>query len=647
MQERRAAETRRLATALLLVSLLLAACPRLAAAQAAAPTFARDVAPILYRHCGSCHNPRTDAPFSLLTYDDVRPRAQAIAAATTRREMPPWKPAPGYGDEFLGARRLTDEEIATIQRWAAAGAPQGDPAGLGPPPPWNDGWRLGTPDLIVRMAEPYDLVASGPDLFRIVVLPIPANAVRYVKAIEFQPGTRAVHHANLRIDTTPASRLLDDADAAPGYDGLIARSAQFPEGHFFGWTPGQLPPMSPDLAWRLQPGSDFVVQLHMRPTGKPEPVQVAIGLYFADGPPRRTPAMLRLGRQSLDIAPGQRGYVVRDSYVLPVDVDVHAVQPHAHYRATQIKGIATLPDGTTKWLLNIPDWDFNWQDQYRYARPFPLPKGTTLSMEYTYDNSAANRHNPQRPPQRVRWGQNSTDEMGDLWIQVVPRSAADLARLMNEFRQKVFREDIEGYETVLRTTPDDVALHDDIALLYLETGRVADAIRHFRESLSLAPVSAQAHFNLATSLIAGGRLDEAVAEYRRAIELKPDYAAPYNNLGSIALARGRADEAATLYRRAADLDPANAEAHNNLGYALTQVGRLDDALASLGRALEIRPAYPEAHLNLARLLLAQGKPRDALARYGAALALRPDWPPVAREFAWMLAALSVACNCLF
>src|SRR5262249_6146913 len=158
---------------------------------------------------------------------------------------------------------------------------------------------------------------------------------------------------------------------------------------------------------------------------------------------------------------GQRDYETTDTYTLPVDVDVHGVQPHAHYRAREINGFATLPDGTIKGLIAIRDWDFDWQDTYRYVTPFTLPKGTTVTMRYTYDNSAANRRNPQLPPQRVHWGQNSSDEMGDLWIQLVPRSAADLDVLTRDIRQKVFREDILGYETMLQQTPDDVSLHDD------------------------------------------------------------------------------------------------------------------------------------------------------------------------------------------
>jgi tetratricopeptide (TPR) repeat protein len=487
------------------------------------------------------------------------------------------------------------------------------------------------------MPEAFDVPAEGPDIFRIFVVRIPADAPHYVKAIEFAPGTRAVHHANIRLDETPTSRQLDERDPRPGYDGLLARTAHFPDGYFLGWTPGQLPPPSDDLAWRLNPGTDMVLQLHLRPTGRPERVQASIALYFTAGPPRIAPVMLRLGKQDIDIPAGQRNYVTTDSYVLPVDVEVHAVQPHAHYRARDVIGFATLPDQTTKGLIHIPDWDFDWQDTYRYEKPFVLPKGTTLTMRYTYDNSDTNRHNPQLPSQRVHWGQNSSDEMGDLWIQVVPRSRGDLELLTREFRQKVFREDILGYETVLRRTPDDVSLHDDVAMLYLAIGRIDQAIAHFAESTRLSPGVAVAHFNFGTALAAAGRRDEAMAQFRRALEIDAGYAYAHNNLGSLLLAGGTLAEAQAHFERAIAIDPQYAEAHNNLGRLLAYEGRPDEAAAHLTRALAAREDYAEAHFNLARVLLAQGRASDAVSHYRRASALLPEWLPALGELAWTLA----------
>lgn len=605
------------------------------------PTFDRDVAPIIFRHCIACHHPDAAAPFSLLTYESVRSRAKLIADVTNRRYMPPWKPEPGYG-EFVGARRLPDDDIDTIQRWVAAGSPEGRVSDLPSAPRWTKGWQLGTPDLVIRMPEAFELGPEGPDVLRNFVIPIPVQSARYVKAVEFHPGTtHVVHHATMRIDKTSASRRLDEEDPAPGYDGLFAPSAEYPDGYFLGWTPGQaLPPTSRDLAWHLNPGSDLVVQLHLMRTGRLEHVQVTIGLFFTPVAPQRTLPMLRLGRQDIDILPAQKKYVISDSYRLPVDAEIYAVQPHAHYRAKEIKGYATLPDGTTQWLIYIRDWDFNWQEQYYYRKPLPLPKGTTLSMQYTYDNSAENSRNPQLPPRRVRWGPNSTDEMGDLLIQLAPRSRADLALLERELDWKHRHDDIAGYETMLSVTPDRVSLHDGVGLLYMDEGNLASAIAHFQESVRLAPTSAARHFNLGWALSVGGRSDEAVTEYEKTLRINPNYVNAHNNLGSVMAAQGRSAEAMAHYRHALEIDPTSAEAHNNLGSVLLYLGRTDQAFDHLRRALELRSAFPDAHYNMARLLRAQGRPKEASLQFGEALRLRPDWPAVLSDYAWMLATHS-------
>lgn len=521
-------------------------------------TFADNVAPLVFDRCGGCHRPGGPAPFSLLTYAAVKQRATQIADVTTRRFMPAWKTEPGYGD-FVGQRPLGDEEIALIQRWVDAGAPEGDPSRLPPLPRWTEGWQLGQPDLILTLPEPFTLTAQGTDAFRIFVIPIPADAPRYVRGLEFRPGNaQVVHHANIRIDRTPASRQLDATDPAPGYDGLIARSAVYPDGHFFGWTPGQMPALLPKgLAWRLDPGTDLVLQVHMQPSGRPENVQPSVGLFFGGDPPERAPSMLRLGRQNIDIAAGDKRYIVTDSYKLPVDVEVQAVQPHAHYRAREIRGLATLPDGTTKWLVYIKDWDFRWQHVYRYRAPFALPRGTTLSMEFVYDNSPDNPRNPQRPLRRVRWGQRSFDEMGDLWIQVLTRDQRDLATLNRDFQPKLIAEDITGYEMMIAAEPGDPALHDDVALLYLDLGRPAEAVRHFEASLGLKPQSAVAHFNLGTALSLARRWEEAVAAYHRALQLDPNYANAHNNLGGA--------DAIRHFREALRLKPQWAPALAELG----------------------------------------------------------------------------------
>jgi Flp pilus assembly protein TadD len=557
-------------------------------ASAQSVTFARDVAPIVFESCVSCHRANGPGPFSLTTYDDVRRRATQIAQVTRSRFMPPWKVEPGVG-HFVGQRLLTDREIATIEQWAKNGAPEGDPRSLPPLPAHADGWLLGKPDLIVKPEAAFTLPAQESDAFRIFAIRLPVTKRSYVTGIEFHPGNaRVVHHANIRIDRTSATRRLDEADPLPGYDGLMPRSAEYPDGHFLGWTPGQIAPLvQPDLAWTLEPGSDLVVQLHLQPSGAVEEVLPEIGLYFTDRTPQRTPTILRLGSQGIDIPPGESHYVIKDSYVLPVDVQLLAIQPHAHYRAKEIRGVAQFPDGTSRLVMHIKDWDFRWQHVYREETPIPLPKGTRLSMEYTYDNSPANVRNPELPPARVFWGQRSRDEMGDLWFQLLASNDADRARMNSEITAKMTGEDIVGLETMLKVSPNDAELHDDVAMLYLGMGFAANAVRHFQASAALRPESASAHFNLGTALAQAGRFDDAISSFQNALSRRPDYAVAHGNLGRVLLVKGDLAESLKHFQEAVRLEPSNPNNLLGLSEALAARGAYDLAIEMVERAMKL------------------------------------------------------------
>ena len=602
---------------------------------AGSPTFAGDVAPILFEHCLPCHHAGGPAPFSLERYTDARQRASVIASVTRSRYMPPWKPDAGVGS-FVGERRLTEAQIDLLQEWAAAGAPEGDPATV-PPPRQTAGWRLSAPDLLITLPE-YTLRADGLDVFRNFVVSVPGSNPRFVRGLEFRPGSSAVHHANIRIDRTAASRRLDDADAAPGYEGVILRSADYPDGHFLGWTPGQAAPLAPrGLAWRLEPGSDLVVQLHMQPTGTLERLQPQIGLFFTDEAPSQMPLMLRLGRQTIDIGAGVGDYRSADSYTLPVDVELHALQPHSHSRATHVKAWADLPDGTTRELISISQWDFRWQDVYRLAVPMWLPAGTRLRSEYRFDNSAANARNPVVPPRRVVWGFKTVDEMADLWMQVMTRSEADRATLQRHFRRKAATEDVAGGETQLAVDPSNAALHDDVAVLYLELGQAEKAQRHFEATARLRPASAIAQYNVGTALEASRRYGEAAKRYRAALALDPKYARAHVNLGNMLLVDGRVTDAAAHYRAALDSEPENAEAHNNLGRALGLLGQRSAAIVHLREALRLRPTA-STHVNLAQLLLEETRTEDAIAEFRRAMALSPEWSVPPAGLSWIFSS---------
>jgi tetratricopeptide (TPR) repeat protein len=570
-------------------------------------TFSADIAPIVFARCGGCHRPQGAAPFSLLSYAAARPRATLVAQVTKAHVMPPWKSEPGYG-EFIGHVHLTDAEIDRIERWAAAGAPEGDPRDLPPTPVWTDGWQLGVPSLTVTFPAPFVVPADGPDFSRIFVLRLPVAAATYVKGLEFRPGqSGVVHHANIRIDATMRSRELDEQEPEPGYSGLLLSSAIFPDGHFLGWTPGQVAPLLPrGLAWRLNPGTDLVVEMHFVPNGHVQAVQPTVGLYFTNDPPDRTPALLRLGRQSIEIPAGEARYVSSDSFVLPVDVDVQALQPHAHYRAREVKGTATLPDGRSTPLIYIKDWDYRWQHVYRYVTPLSLPKGARIELQYVFDNSAENPRNPHQPPQLVHWGQRSTDEMGDLWVQMLTRNDQDLQILKRSLQTKHVTEEIVGYEMMIRGEPSRVSLRNDIAVLYNEIGALDKAARHLETVVQQQPDSAAAHYNFGTALSGTGRITEAVDQYRQALRLRPDYALAHNNLGHGLLAMAKVDEAADHFREAARLDPANAGAHYNVGL-------------------------------IART---RGNQAEAIERFREAIRLQPDWTPALTNLAWMLATAS-------
>ncbi len=473
-------------------------------------TFTRDVAPILYRRCAVCHRPDGAAPFSLLTYPEARERAALIAAVTASRHMPPWLPAPGYG-AFADERRLTEREITILGRWAAQGAARGDPGDLPPVPTWPAGWQLGPPDLVVRFPA-VTVAAGGPEQFRNLVARASVGRTQYVAAVEVRPGSaRLVHHARLMVDTTASSRHADQRDPAPGFDGMeLASEARSPAGVFVGWTPGKVPTRATgDLAWRLDPATDLVLQLHLRPGDRAERVEPLVGLHFTARPPARRPALVMLGTKTIDIPPGEAHYVIEDRYELPVSVELLGVYPHAHYLAREMDAYAMLPNGSHVWLLRIPDWDFNWQDEYRYAAPVSLPRGTTLHLRYTYDNSAANPRNPSRPPRQVRYGPHSTDEMADLVLQAVTRNAGDAAILERGLAWKYYTEEIASEAYGQYATGRDLAAQ----------GRRGEALVAYRRSLDLRFDDPRVHAAIGELLLDGGEVEPAVAHLEQALRL--------------------------------------------------------------------------------------------------------------------------------
>jgi hypothetical protein len=374
-------------------------------------TYNRDIAPIIHGQCMNCHRTGEVAPFPLTNHAEVAKRAGQIVRVTQSRFMPPWRAEPEFG-HFLGERRLTDQQLAVIKQWAESGTPVGDPADLPPAPKFAEGWLLGEPDLIVKMPEPFELRADGRDEFRNFVIPLNVDQDRLVAAVEFRPGNRRiVHHAIFYLDSNGAARKRDEADPGPGY-GSFGGPGINPTGAIGGWAPGGTPRFLPDNMGRyLRKGSDLVLQIHYHPSGKQESDQSTIGIHFVKSASNKAVAGIMVADRSLDIPAGAAEHRMTGQYTLPNDVTMVGIVPHMHLLGRDMRAVAKLPDGTTVPLIWIKDWNFNWQDQYLFAEPLRFPKGTKLEVAAVYDNSADNELNPNSPPRRVRWGEQTTDEM--------------------------------------------------------------------------------------------------------------------------------------------------------------------------------------------------------------------------------------------
>jgi mono/diheme cytochrome c family protein/peroxiredoxin len=402
-------------------------------------TFAEHIAPIVFEQCAGCHRPGQVAPFSLLSYADTRKHAKTMLTAIQDRYMPPWQPEPGHG-EFRNERRLTDAQIGLFEKWVKTEMAEGDVQKIPPLPKFPEGWRLGKPDLVVKMDRPFDVPADGQDIYQNFVIPLGVDEDKWVTAVEFRASApEVVHHVLYFLDDSGRARAKIKKDGQPGFSGMGFR----PTGTLGGWAVGATPIRLPDgLAYPLRKKSDLVLQTHFHLSGKAVKEELTVGIYFADKPPQRTLANLQLPPafgifSNVDIPAGQPKFKVSDSFTLPVDVDLVGAAAHAHYLGKTMKTTAKLPDGTEKDLFSIRDWDFNWQGQYLYKEFVRLPKGTTIRGEVTWDNSANNPRNPVTPPVRVRWGESSGDEMGQVSLLMVAADEANKDTLRESIRSHV------------------------------------------------------------------------------------------------------------------------------------------------------------------------------------------------------------------
>jgi hypothetical protein len=504
------------------------------------------------------------APFPLLTYEDVKKRAPQIAAVTRSRYMPPWLPEHGFGD-FADERRLSAEEIRTISDWVAEGAPEGAAAESTTvsAPSGTDGQAMGTPHLVIEAQSSFTVPASGPDVYWNFVFRPDIDKTRYVKSIDIRPGDRRlVHHANLLVDRMATVHLQETSPGQgfPGMDLAIMRSPFDPDGDFMFWKPGAAPHVEPDgLAWRLDPGNDLVLNVHLHPIGKAEEVRPSIALYFTDKPQTRFPLLVQLENDNaLNIPPGVRDFPVSDDFRLPMDADILAVYPHAHYLGKLLEAYATLPGGARKWLVRIPDWDPNWQAVYYYREPVFLPKGSVISMRYHYDNSAANVRNPNHPPRRVKGGDQATDEMAHLWLQVLPRGAGD--------RRRELQEAVMQHR--LAKSPDDFVARMNLGAVMLSRLNPQGAVSMLEAAVRIGPNRSDARNMLGLALSQTGRTREAAAEFVAALKTRPDFLSARFNLAAVELKMGALDDAIGNLEILAKAEPENETIRKRLADAV-------------------------------------------------------------------------------
>jgi tetratricopeptide (TPR) repeat protein len=559
-------------------------------------TFNRDIAPIIFRSCSSCHRPGEAAPFSLLNYSDVKKHARQIAEVTQSRAMPPWLPEPQklkLADEL----RLADAEMNLIQRWVEQGEVEGAPSDLPAQPKFVEGWRLGQPDLILTANKPLTLPPSGTDTYWNFIFPVPISETRWVKAIEIRPGDkRYVHHANILVDREGASRKRESEPGA-GFGGMEIRieSQVFdPDSHLLFWKPGTVPSVEPEgMALRLDKGTDLILNTHLQPSGKPEVIQPSIGLYFTPHPATKLPMLLQLENDAkLDIPAGQKDFLVTDDFTLPIDVELLAIYPHAHYLGKDIQASATLPDGTKKTLIHIPHWNLNWQAVYRYADPVRLPKGTKLSLRYVYDNSQENPLNPHHPPARVKGGNRSSDEMCHLWLQVLPVNfdpAQGDPRMA--LQEALARRNVEK-------NPGDFEAHYNLAAMLQAKDKLDGAIREYQLAVRLRPEDAAANNGLGAALVAAGHPERGVPYLQTALKARPDSFEAHYNLALALASQSDFEGASEQFRLALQLQPDDANVEANLGAALAEMGRFPEAKSHFERALQIDPNQPIAKENL-------------------------------------------------
>jgi peroxiredoxin len=395
----------------------------------ASVTFYKDVLPILQANCQSCHRPGNIAPFALTSYRQAVKWADDVVGETQARRMPPWKPE--RNGLLANERCLSEHDLKTLSDWVAQGTAEGNPKDAPPPPKFPEGWSLGKPDIVLEMASDVVVAPTGRDLSHCVVFPTDFPEDKFISAVEVQPGNaRVVHHCALIGDMSGRGRRLrdeaqkkqkpDDSDRGPGYSAFMGVGfIPNPALGLGGWAPGLLPkPLPEGVGHRLLKGADIIMQLHYHRTGKEERDRTRVGLYLTKGEVKEHFMGIGVPGLFVHIPPNDKNYKIDSAVRLTEDVTLHWLTPHMHLLGKDIELTARFPDGKERSLIRIAEWDYNWQEMYPLKEPLKLPKGTLLNIKATYDNSADNPRNPNRPPKSVFIGEQTTNEMCFVFLGV-------------------------------------------------------------------------------------------------------------------------------------------------------------------------------------------------------------------------------------
>jgi len=411
------------------------------------PEFNRDVAPILFRQCSNCHRQGGAHP-QLLSYSDVHRNLTRIAQVLTSGSMPPWKPMPGFGD-FKGERILPAKEKETFLQWIGAGALEGPDTEQPELPRFSDDWEMGPPDLVVTMQKPFQVRSQGADIYECFALDLGLDADRPIAAYEVHPGNRSVLHHSIiffRNNETGAGNGHAESEyecfGGPGFT---------PSGTLGGWSPGARAVAFPHGVVKvLRARTQLVMQNHYHPNGSAQEDRTSLGIYFSKTKPKGWAIGVPIVEQHIDIPPGNRDYKLSTAFTTPVDIQVFAIFPHMHWLGKEVKVVANLPDDQRIPLIWIKDWDFNWQGEYFYQKPIHLPKGTRIEMDVSFDNSSGNGRNPNHPPRRVIFGDQSTDEMAVCVMEVEIDNISDAVALQKAILLQPGVSGVEGPKSEIK-----------------------------------------------------------------------------------------------------------------------------------------------------------------------------------------------------